>query len=108
MPILRPYAVGYPMLVILLAFLGMLLAIRRRWREALPPLLFSGTVVAGGLAFYGSPRMRAPMEPMLMVSPPWASPFSSSWLGVVSCEQDTVPSHRNSASLNRDCGEVLP
>jgi 4-amino-4-deoxy-L-arabinose transferase-like glycosyltransferase len=66
MPIWRPFAVGYPALVILLALVGMV-AVRRRWRDALIPVLFAATVVVGGLVFYGSPRMRAPMEPMLVV-----------------------------------------
>lgn len=68
MPIWRPFASAYPTAVILLAFLGMLVALRWRWRAALLPLLFAAIVVAGGLLFYGSPRMRAPMEPMLVVA----------------------------------------
>ena len=67
MPVWRPFASAYPTAVILLAFLGMVVALRRRWRVALLPLLFAAMVVAGGLLFYGSPRMRAPMEPMLVV-----------------------------------------
>lgn len=67
MLIWRPFASVYPTAAILLAVLGMLLAMRRRWRVALLPLLFAGAVVAGGLLFYGSPRMRAPMEPMIVV-----------------------------------------
>lgn len=67
MPIWRPFATLYPSLVILLAFFGVLVALRRRWREALLPLLFAGMVVAGGLLFYGSQRMRAPMEPMIVI-----------------------------------------
>jgi len=67
MPIWHPLAIAYPTLVILLALLGMVVALRKRWRGALLPLLFAAMVVAGGLLFYGSPRMRAPMEPMLVV-----------------------------------------
>jgi 4-amino-4-deoxy-L-arabinose transferase-like glycosyltransferase len=67
MPVWRPFASAYPTAVILLAFLGMLVALARRWRAALLPLLFAAMVLVGGLLFYGSPRMRAPMEPMLVV-----------------------------------------
>ncbi len=66
MPIWRPFAVLYPTLVLLLSAAG-LVAIRRRWRAALVPLLFGASFVAGALVFYGSPRMRAPMEPLLIV-----------------------------------------
>lgn len=66
-PIWRPFAIGYPLLVMLLAAVGALVALRRNWRDALVPLLFAGSVVAGALLFYGTPRMRAPMEPMLVV-----------------------------------------
>lgn len=65
MPIWRPFAVAYPTMVLLLAGVG-LVAVRRRWRDALIPVLFAASVVAGALLFYGSPRMRAPMEPMLV------------------------------------------
>jgi hypothetical protein len=67
MPIWRPFAIVYPTLVILLAWLGAFAALLRRQREALMPLLFAASVVAGGLLFYGTPRMRAPMEPMIVV-----------------------------------------
>ncbi|HEX8981884.1 MAG TPA: glycosyltransferase family 39 protein [Ktedonobacterales bacterium] len=67
MPVWRTFVTAYPTAVILLAMFGALVAVRRNWRKALLPLLFAGTVVAGGLLFYGTPRMRAPMEPMLVV-----------------------------------------
>jgi 4-amino-4-deoxy-L-arabinose transferase-like glycosyltransferase len=67
MPIWRPFATLYPTLVLLLAAIG-LVAMRRRWREALVPLLLGASFVAGALVFYGSPRMRAPMEPLLVVA----------------------------------------
>lgn len=68
MPILRPFAVGYPVLVIALAAAGLAALIRRRvgW-QALIFCCFGATVIAGGLIFYGSPRMRAPLEPFLVV-----------------------------------------
>ncbi len=85
MPIWRTFAAVYPMVVILLAVFGMLVALRRRWRDALLPLLFAGMVVAGGLLFYGSPRMRAPMEPMIVVfaAVSLAVLFELAWRGVM-------------------------
>src|SRR5262249_22211011 len=62
MPIWRPFAVLYPTLVFLLAA-ARVVAIRKRWREALVPLLFGASFILGAVVFYGSPRMRAPMEP---------------------------------------------
>ena len=67
MPILRPFAEGYPLVVMLLALAGFV-ALIRRWRGA-PALIFccfGATVIAGALLFYGSPRMRAPLEPFLV------------------------------------------
>src|SRR5215470_9948593 len=59
MPILRPFAVGYPTLVIALALPGLLALIRlRRGMPALLFCIFGATVIAGGLIFYGSPRLR--------------------------------------------------
>lgn len=65
MPIWRRVAVAYPALVMGLAALG-LFALRRRWYDALVPLLFGATIVGGAIIFYGSPRMRAPLEPILV------------------------------------------
>ena len=42
-------------------------ALRHRWRDALIPYLFGASIVAGCLVFYGSPRMRAMLEPLLVV-----------------------------------------
>jgi 4-amino-4-deoxy-L-arabinose transferase-like glycosyltransferase len=67
MPIWRPFATLYPTLVLLLAITG-LAAVWARWREALIPLLLGASFVAGAIIFYGSPRMRAPMEPLLVVA----------------------------------------
>lgn len=65
-PIWRPFAVVYPALVIVLAWVGCF-RLRRRWQgDALVPLLFAASVIAGCLIFYGSPRMRAPIEPLLV------------------------------------------
>lgn len=66
MPIRRPFAVAYPALVFVLAALGFV-AQRRRWRAALLPWMFGAAVVVGAAIFYGSPRMRAPLEPILLV-----------------------------------------
>jgi hypothetical protein len=65
MPIWRPFAIGYPALVILLAPVG-LYRLRRRWDDGLVPALLAASVVVGCLVFYGSPRLRAPMEPLLL------------------------------------------
>ncbi|HEX9414489.1 MAG TPA: hypothetical protein VF916_13365, partial [Ktedonobacterales bacterium] len=54
-------------LVIALAAVG-LYTLRRRWREALVPCLCGAAIVAGCLIFYGSPRMRAMLEPLLVAS----------------------------------------
>lgn len=67
MPRGRAFAVLYPTLVLALAAIGAL-ALVRRWRDALVPALFAATVVGGALLFYGSPRMRSPMEPLLVVA----------------------------------------
>jgi 4-amino-4-deoxy-L-arabinose transferase-like glycosyltransferase len=67
MPIWRPFAVLYPTLVFLLAA-ACVVAIRQRWRETLVPLLFGASFILGAVVFYGSPRMRAPMEPLLVVA----------------------------------------
>jgi 4-amino-4-deoxy-L-arabinose transferase-like glycosyltransferase len=69
MPIWRPFAIGYPALVIALAAVG-LYTLRRRWREALVPCLCGAAIVAGCLILYGSPRMRAMLEPLLVA---WAT-----------------------------------
>ncbi len=66
MPIWPAFATLYPLAVILLGLGGMVfLLARRRW-QALVPILFALTVTLGAAVFYGSPRMRAPMEPMLV------------------------------------------
>src|SRR5579862_5888117 len=65
MPMWRTFAALYPTLVILLAFVGLGMAALRRWRQALIPALFIAVVTLGAAVFYGTPRMRAPMEPML-------------------------------------------
>ncbi len=67
MPIWPAFATLYPLAVILLAFWGMgMLIVRRRW-QGLIPILFVAMVTLGAMVFYGSPRMRAPMEPLLVV-----------------------------------------
>jgi len=66
MSIWPAFATLYPLAVILLGLGGMaLLLARRRW-QALIPVLFAATVTLGAAVFYGSPRMRAPMEPLLV------------------------------------------
>lgn len=70
MPILRPFADGYPTIVLLLGLPGLLALFLRRpppGAEALIFCIFGATVIAGGLIFYGSPRMRSSLEPFLVV-----------------------------------------
>jgi 4-amino-4-deoxy-L-arabinose transferase-like glycosyltransferase len=67
MKILRPVAIGYPTLVIALALPGLLALLRRRQgTSALIFIIYGATVIAGGLVFYGSPRMRSSLEPFLV------------------------------------------
>ena len=87
MPIWRPFAVLYPTLVLLLAAVGAS-ALLRRWREpiardALVPVTFAATVVAGALIFYGSPRMRSPMEPLLVVAATGGILWLTRWVAAV-------------------------
>lgn len=67
MPTAQSFAVVYPTLVLVLAAVGAV-ALARRWRDTLVPALFAATVIGGALVFYGSPRMRSPMEPLLVVA----------------------------------------
>lgn len=94
MPVWRPFAIIYPTLVILLAWFGALAALLRRQREALMPLLFAASVVAGGLLFYGTPRMRAPMEPMIVVfaAVGLATLLQLLWRGIARARQGTLSS----------------
>lgn len=53
--------------VFLLAALGLVVTWRRRWRLLLPVYLTIGLTILENVAFYGSPRFRAPIEPLLVV-----------------------------------------
>ncbi|MBX5449960.1 ArnT family glycosyltransferase [Thermogemmatispora sp.] len=55
-----------PLLIFALALLG-LQAIRKRWHLWLPVLLALASTIGQALIFYGSPRMRAPIEPLLIL-----------------------------------------
>lgn len=92
MPVWRPFAIVYPTLIILLAWFGAAAALRRNWRAALMPLLFAASVVAGGLLFYGTPRMRAPMESMIVVfaAVGAATIVEFTWRGVMWARQRDV------------------
>ena len=56
----------YPATIICLALLG-LLRLKGRGLVALLPCFFGATVILGGILFYGSVRLRAPLEPFLVV-----------------------------------------
>jgi hypothetical protein len=53
--------------VFLLAALGLVVTWRRKWRYLLPVYLTIGLTILENVAFYGSPRFRAPIEPLLVV-----------------------------------------
>jgi hypothetical protein len=54
-------------MVFLLAALGLVVTWRRKWRHLLPVYLAIGLTILENVAFYGSPRFRAPIEPLLVV-----------------------------------------
>lgn len=71
MPVATTFARRYPKAMLFLTLIGLIWLIGRNvWRrkqyEALIPILFAATVVGGAIVFYGSPRMRAPMEPLIV------------------------------------------
>ncbi|HEV8190986.1 MAG TPA: glycosyltransferase family 39 protein [Ktedonobacterales bacterium] len=68
MPVARWYADTYPTIIIALALLGLFgLLCRHRDVRVFVFCFFGVAVIAGGLIFYGSPRMRAPLEPFMVV-----------------------------------------
>lgn len=67
LPISQSLANIYPAIIICLALLGLILVLKRRRLDALLPCFFGATVVLGALLFYGSVRLRAPLEPFLVV-----------------------------------------
>jgi hypothetical protein len=56
-----------PVVVILLAACGLLVTFRARWRDLLVPYLVIGLTIVLCVAFYGSSRFRAPIEPLLVL-----------------------------------------
>jgi 4-amino-4-deoxy-L-arabinose transferase-like glycosyltransferase len=56
-----------PIVVIVLAFFGLLVTWRRRWRHLLIPVLLVIMDAAQCIVFYGSSRFRAPIEPVLLL-----------------------------------------
>lgn len=82
MPVATKFAKAYPTAVLLLALLG-LIVWRRKWREALIVILFAVTVIGGAIVFYGSPRMRAPMEPLIVVFAAAALIWLAQWVARV-------------------------
>ncbi len=66
LPIRYWLAALYPAAIICLAGIGLFVLNWRRL-DGLLPLLFGAVIIAGALVFYGSPRMRAPLEPFLII-----------------------------------------
>lgn len=56
-----------PVVIILLAACGLIVTLRSKWRELLVPYLVIGLTVVLCIAFYGSSRFRAPIEPLLVL-----------------------------------------
>ena len=57
----------FPIFVFTLAALGLLVTLRRRWREFLLIYFVILMTIAENIIFYGIPRFRAPIEPMLIL-----------------------------------------
>jgi hypothetical protein len=53
--------------VFLLAALGLVVTWRRTWRFLLPVYLTIGLTTIENVVFYGTPRFRAPIEPLLVL-----------------------------------------
>src|SRR5947209_19684229 len=57
----------FPIFVFILAALGLLVTLRRRWREFLLIYFVILMTVGECIIYYGIPRFRAPIEPMLIL-----------------------------------------
>lgn len=57
----------FPVPVLLLAVLGLVVTLRRRWRELFFVYLVIGGTVAQILVLYGNARFRTPIEPLLLL-----------------------------------------
>lgn len=56
-----------PLAIIFLAACGLIVTMRSRWRELSAPYLVIGLTIVLCIAFYGSSRFRAPIEPLLVL-----------------------------------------
>jgi 4-amino-4-deoxy-L-arabinose transferase-like glycosyltransferase len=65
--IVRAMSDTFPVVVMLLAALGLVVTLRRYWRELLFVYLVILTTVVEIVVFYGSTRFRAPIEPLLIL-----------------------------------------
>ena len=57
----------FPIVVFILAALGLVVTLRSRWRELLLIYFVILLTIAENIFFYGIPRFRAPIEPMLIL-----------------------------------------
>ncbi|EFH89874.1 ArnT family glycosyltransferase [Ktedonobacter racemifer] len=56
-----------PFAIIFLAACGLVVTLRSKWRELLVPYLVIGLTIVLCVAFYGTSRFRAPIEPLLVL-----------------------------------------
>lgn len=56
-----------PVAIIFLAACGLIVTLRSKWKDLLAPYLVIGLTIILCIAFYGSSRFRAPIEPLLVL-----------------------------------------
>ncbi|HLI71420.1 MAG TPA: hypothetical protein VKV19_16820, partial [Ktedonobacteraceae bacterium] len=56
-----------PVMIILLAGWGLIVTLRSKWKDLLAAYLVIGLTIVLCVAFYGSSRFRAPIEPLLVL-----------------------------------------
>ncbi|WP_052888143.1 ArnT family glycosyltransferase [Thermogemmatispora carboxidivorans] len=95
---------SFPLLVFALALLGVG-TIWGRWRLWLPVLLAVAFTIGQSLVFYGSPRMRAPIEPLLIVL---ASAAIARWAERWSRNQDQPGTDKEGVAATSQVGKTTP
>ncbi len=70
--IVHEMSVSFPIPILLLAALGLVVTLRRFWRELLFAYLIILSTLGEALVYYGSSRFRAPIEPLLVILAAWA------------------------------------